>query len=80
MKKVTQLIAAIALASAPLAPVVAPAAAQGGVAIAGFETDGSVGLSREDYDAIARAATVFSARSSAATPRGRWWRSRPLLA
>lgn len=33
----------------------APALAQGGVSVGGFETDGSVGLSRADYQAVARA-------------------------
>jgi hypothetical protein len=61
MTKFTQLAAAIALAVALPVPGARPLAAQGGVAIAGFETDGSVGLAREDYDAIGRAATVLLA-------------------
>ena len=59
MMKSTQLTAAIALASVTLAMVWAPVSAQGGVAIAGFETDGSVGLPRADYDAMGRAMTVL---------------------
>src|SRR5690606_13078574 len=46
------ILAAVALASLAL-PVAAPA--QAGVSIAGFETDGSVGLARAEYPAIGRA-------------------------
>ncbi|MCB9518608.1 MAG: hypothetical protein H6691_06775, partial [Gemmatimonadales bacterium] len=46
------ILAAVALASLAL-PVAAPA--QAGVSIAGFETDGSVGLARAEYQAIGRA-------------------------
>lgn len=50
-----QLVVALALAlSLPAA-----AAAQSGVSVAGFETDGSVGLSRDDYDALGRALSVL---------------------
>lgn len=59
MKKSTQLTTIIALVSGALAQGWSPAAAQGGVAIAGFETDGSVGLRRADYDAIGRAMTIL---------------------
>ena len=54
----TQVVAGLALG---LLCAAAPVAAQGGsrVAIAGFETDGSVGLSREDYDALGRALTAL---------------------
>ena len=61
MKKFTQVTAVIALASVVLASGWSPAAAQGGVAVAGFETDGSVGLPRADYDAMGRAMTVLLA-------------------
>ncbi len=58
MKTTTQLTVALALASVALARPSDRAAAQGGVAIAGFETDGSVGLPRADFDAMGRAMTV----------------------
>lgn len=59
MKTSMQVAATIALAM--VAPVTggSSAAAQGGVAIAGFETDGSVGLPRADYEAMGRAMTVL---------------------
>lgn len=59
MTRSLQAIAVMALTSGLLAPVGAPLAAQGGVAVAGFETDGSVGLTRSDYDAMGRALTVL---------------------
>lgn len=61
MTKFTQLNAAIALVAATLSPWCRPLAAQGGVAIAGFETDGSVGLPHTNYDAIGRAMTLLLA-------------------
>ena len=61
MKAFTQLNAAIALAAAAITPWWSPVAAQGSVAIAGFETDGSVGLSRANYDAMGRAMAVLLA-------------------
>jgi hypothetical protein len=63
---------AIAALASILTPVFGGAlAAQGGVAVAGFETDGSVGLPRTDYEALGRALTVLlsselAARSPAA--------------
>jgi TolB-like protein len=61
MTKFTQLNAVIALVSATIAPWCPPVAAQTGVALAGFETDGSVGLSRANYDAMGRAMTILLA-------------------
>jgi hypothetical protein len=58
MRSRVQLIAILALAT--ITPAVA---AQGGVSVGGFETRGSVGLDREDYDALGRAlAAMLSAR------------------
>src|SRR5512140_609932 len=59
MMKFTQVTAVITLAGIALLPGLAPLPAQSGVAIAGFETDGSVGLPRADYDAMGRAMTVL---------------------
>ena len=59
MKQSTQVTTVIALASVVLSSAWVPASAQGGVAVAGFETDGSVGLARADYDAMGRAMTVL---------------------
>jgi TolB-like protein len=53
MKQVTQLAAVIGLALS------LPAAVPAQVAVAGFETDGSVGLTRADYDAMGRAMTAL---------------------
>lgn len=47
--KVRQLVAILALATSPLS------AQQPRVAVAPFETEGSVGMSREDFDALGRA-------------------------
>ena len=58
MKNFTQLAVVVALTLSVLTTP-RPLAAQGGVAIAGFETDGSVGLPRPDYDAMGRAVTVL---------------------
>jgi hypothetical protein len=70
--KRTQVVAALILG------LILPAssmAAQGvaTVAIAGFETDGSVGLSRDEYDAVGRALTALlsaelGSRGTATTP------------
>ena len=61
MTRLTQLHATIVLGSAAIAPFWSPVAAQGSVAIAGFETDGSVGLPRANYDAMGRAMSVLLA-------------------
>lgn len=59
------ILAAVALAAFTL-PVAAQA--QGGVSIAGFETDGSVGLDRTEYQAIGRAlGALLGARLGNAT-------------
>lgn len=53
-----QLVVALALAAAPLA-----LHAQDAVSVGGFETSGSVGLDRADYDALGRAlAALLSSR------------------
>ncbi len=54
----TQVVAGLALG---LLWAAAPVVAQSGskVGVAGFETDGSVGLSREDYDALGRALSAL---------------------
>jgi TolB-like protein len=59
MKKVAQLLATVSLAAGITTLAASPTLAQGGVAVAGFETDGSVGLPRADYDALGRAMTVM---------------------
>ncbi|MEP6590966.1 MAG: hypothetical protein ABJC19_07270 [Gemmatimonadota bacterium] len=58
MRYRVQTIASLALG---LALPGAPLAAQGStkVSVAGFETDGSVGLSRDDYDALGRALSAL---------------------
>ncbi len=53
MSGICQLIAIIGLVSVPVG--VATAQTGGPVAVGGFETDGSVGLSREDYASLGRA-------------------------
>ncbi len=59
MPKFFQTVVVAGLASITLAGSPATAASQAVVGIAGFETDGSVGLPRADYDAIARALSVM---------------------
>ncbi len=49
-------IMALAVATTPGAAAVAQG---GGVSVGGFETEGSVGLSRDDYDALGRALTAL---------------------
>lgn len=58
MVRSSQLVVALALAATPVA-----LHAQDGVSVGGFETDGSVGLDRADYDALGRAlAALLSSR------------------
>lgn len=58
MVRSAQLLAAVALVTLP-----AGLAAQDAVTVGGFETRGSVGLDRDDYDALGRAlAALLSAR------------------
>lgn len=51
-------IMALAVATTPGAAAVAQG---GGVSVGGFETEGSVGLTRDDYDALGRALTALLA-------------------
>lgn len=54
----TQVVAALILGLVlPASPMAAQGAAR--VAVAGFETDGSVGMSRDEYDAVGRALTAL---------------------
>ncbi|MEO5825895.1 MAG: hypothetical protein ABIR59_08410 [Gemmatimonadales bacterium] len=48
-------IMALAVVTTPAAAAVA----QGGVSVGGFETEGSIGLSRDEYDALGRALTAL---------------------
>lgn len=59
MRRIRQLVVMLAVASA----VPGALAAQGGgaVAVGGFDTDGSVGLSRDDYAALGRALSALLA-------------------
>lgn len=58
MVRSTQVLVALALIGAPMG-----LAAQDGVTVGGFETKGSVGLERDDYDALGRAlAALLSSR------------------
>lgn len=59
MSKRFQTIVIAALALVILAGNPAAVTAQTAIAVAGFETDGSVGLPKADYDAIARALSVM---------------------
>lgn len=75
--KVSQLVALLALAAAPLS------AQQPRVAVAPFETEGSVGMSREDFEALGRAlgavltSEMADRRAGAATSVGAPVAARP---